>query len=182
MTKRFRLRSAGLGCLAVAAFWGGSICAHSMYQSAVLLDFVPHAVNAELQLPVDRLVISFHQTVDPSHFDSERNALSRYVLAHVRPVAPNGQAFAVQLTSLNLQTVEKAPYLVVHLHLTPPAGATTDLFTLHYDVITHQLVTHVVLVSIRSDQAAKISLPEPFLLGILRADHNSIDVDRLSVL
>ena len=156
--------------------------AHSMYQSAVLLDFRGNTVAAELQLPVDRLSISFRQTVDEDHFPTERDALQTYVLAHVHPVASDGRPFSVQFVSMSIQTVEKAPYLVVHLLLTPPSGATTDLFTLNYDVITHEIVTHVVLVSIRSDTNARIPPNDPLLIGVIRAERKSVIVDRMRIL
>lgn len=156
--------------------------AHSMYQSAVLLDFRGNKVEAELQLPVDRLSISFRKTVDEDHFAAERSDLQSYVLAHVHPVAPDGKAFAVQFVSMKIQTVEKAPYLVVYLVFTPPSGAQADMFTLNYDVITHEIVTHVVLVSIRSDSSAKIPPNDPLLIGVIRAERKSVVVDRKRLL
>jgi hypothetical protein len=161
---------------------GGPVSAHSMYQSAVLLDFRGNHVEAEVQLPADRLSVAFRRTVDESHFAGERSDLVSYVLAHVHPVAPDGRAFAVQMVSLKIETVEKAPYLVVHLIFNPPAGTKVDLFTLNYDVVTHEIVTHVVLVSIRSDSKAKTALNDPLPIGMLRGERKSIVVDRMSVL
>lgn len=166
----------------VAALGSEPAMAHSMYQSAVLLDFRGNTVAAELQLPVDRLSISFRQTVDADHFPSERAALETYVLAHVHPVTSAGRAFSVQFVSMAIQTIEKAPYLVVHLILAPPSGATADLFTLNYDVISHEIVTHVVLVSIRSDSEAHIPPNDPLLIGVIRADRKSVVVDRMRIL
>ena len=156
--------------------------AHSMYQSAVLLDFRGNTVDAELQLPVDRLSISFRQTVDEEHFAGERLGLETYVLAHVHPVTSDGKRFSVKFVSMGIQTVENAPYLVVHLVFSPPAGMNADLFTLNYDVITHEIVTHVVLVSIRSDSNAHIPLNDPVLIGVIRAERKSVVVDRMRVL
>ena len=166
----------------VVSIGSGPASAHSMYQSAVLLDFHGNTVQAELQLPVDRLSISFRQTVDESHFAAERADLKSYVLAHVHPVTSDGRPFSVQFVSMKIETVEKAPYLVVHLVFTPPANANPDLFTLNYDVITHEIVTHVVLVSIRSDSKARIPLNDPLLLGMLRGERKSIEVDRMRIL
>src|SRR5437764_1265430 len=95
--------------------------AHSMYQSAVLLDFRGNTVQAELQLPIDRLSLSFRQTVDQDHLAAEHSGLQSYVLAHVHPVTADGRPFVVQFVSMKIETVEKAPYLVVHLVFTPPA-------------------------------------------------------------
>jgi hypothetical protein len=167
---------------AIVSVWVGPAMAHSMYQSAVLLDFRGNTVNAELQLPVDRLSISFRQTVDEEHYPAERTALKSYVLAHVYPVTADGKHFSVQFVSMAIATVEKAPYLVVHLVFTPPPGASADLFTLNYDVITHEIVTHVVLVSIRSDSNARIPPNDPLLIGVIRAERKSLVVDRMRIL
>jgi hypothetical protein len=153
-----------------------------MYQSAVLLDFRGNTVQAELQLPVDRLSISFRQTVDSDHFAGERTALQSYVLAHIHPMTSAGRPLAVRFVSMSIETVERAPYLVVHLLFTPPPAATVDLFTLNYDVITHEIVTHVVLVSIRSDSNAHIPPNDPLLIGMLRGPRKSIVIDRMRIL
>ena len=153
-----------------------------MYQSAVLLDFRGNTVDAELQLPVDRLSISFRQPVDDNHLALERAALISYVLAHVHPVTVANWPFEVAFRDMHIETIERAPYLIVHLVLTPPAHTEPDLFDLYYDVITHEIVTHVVLVSIRSDVKAKIPPEDPFLIGILRGARKSVRVDRMSLL
>lgn len=166
----------------LSTIWSEPIPAHSMYQSAVLLDLKNNEVRAELQLPVDRLSISFKQTVDESHFTAERTELQSYVLKHVHPVTSDGRPFSVRFEDMKIQTVENAPYLVVHLSFLPPANSTMDLWTLNYDVITHEIVTHVVLVSIRSDSKARIQLNDPLLLGMLRGPRKSIEVDRMRIL
>ncbi len=160
------------------ATWGACASAHSMYQSAVLLDLHASTVEAELQLPVDRLSISFRRPVDEQHFQDERSALKTYILEHVHPVGTDKHPFSVALTSMRIQTVEHAPYLVAHLVFTPPAGASPDLFTLNYDVLTHEIVTHVVLVSIRSDSRTNIPSDDPLLLGVIRGERKSVVVDR----
>lgn len=153
-----------------------------MYQSAVLLDLKGNTVQAELQLPIDRLSISFRQTVDESHFAGERLELQSYVLKHVRPITSDGRPFSVRLDAMKIEKVENAPYLVVHLFFLPPANSNIDLWTLNYDVITHEIVTHVVLVSIRSDSRAQIPLNDPLLIGMLRGPRKSIEVDRMRIL
>lgn len=152
--------------------------AHSMYQSAVLIDFKGDTVQAELQLPVDRLSIAFRQTVDPTHF----TALGSYVMSHVHPVDANGKPMPVTLESMQIQTIENAPYLVVRLRIAPAQNGNVDSFTLNYDVITHEIVTHAVLVSIRSDSKAGIPLADPLLIGMLRASAKSIQIDRAAIL
>ncbi len=166
-------------CIALLLLYAAVAGAHSMYQTAVLLDFDGNRVGAELQLPVDRLSISFKQTVDASHFAVESDALRNYVLAHVHPVTEDGRPFTVQFLDQSIQTVEGAPYLVVHLMFLPPKGASVDHFKLNYDVIAHEIVTHVVLISIRSDKQHPIAATDPVLLGMIRYTKLSQDVDRM---
>ena len=177
----FRLLSAVLSTILVLAFVFlhlSSVSAHAMYQTAVLLDFDGNHVGAELQLPVDRLSISFRQTVDADHFPAEKDQLRAYVLQHVHPVTQDGRPFQVNFLDESIQTVEKAPYLVIHLMLTPPKGASVDHFLLNYDVIAHEIVTHVVLISIRSDKQHPIPAEDPVYLGMIRNTKLSQDVDR----
>lgn len=162
----------------VLPFFVPRVSAHSMFQTAVLLDFDGNKVGAELQLPVDRLSISFKQTVDAEHFPNEKDQLRSYVLEHVHPVTLDGKPFRVEFLDQSIQTIEKAPYLVVHLMLTPPSGASVDHFTLNYDVIAHEIVTHVVLISIRSDKQHPIPTNDPVLLGMIRYTKLTQDVDR----
>lgn len=177
-TKLIRVAVSTFFALAGVLSRSADVSAHSMYQTAVLLDFSGNAVGAELQLPVDRLSISFKQTVDDKHFPAERTHLREYVLQHVHPVAMDGNPFSVDFRDMAIQTIEKARYLVVHLMLTPPKGASVDRFTLNYDVIAHEIVTHVVLVSIRSDAQHPIPADDPVLLGMIRNTKLTQDVDR----
>jgi hypothetical protein len=168
--------------IAVVTVWGGPVWAHSMHQSAVLLDFRGSRVETQLQLPLDRLSISFGRTVDAAGLAGERAQLQAYVLAHIHPVMPDGRALSVQLVSMSIETVEQAPYLVVRLVLAAPGQVNIERFTLNYDVITHEIVTHVVLVYLRSDSRARIAPEEPLVIGVIRGERKSIVVDRLRLL
>lgn len=165
--------------LTSAAFTARQASAHPMYQTAVLLDFDGDRVGVELQLPVDRLSISFKQTVDAGHFALEKDRLRAYVLQHVQPVSLDGKLFQVAFLDQSIQTIENAPYLVVHLMVTPPKGASVNHFNLKYDVIAHEIVTHVVLISIRSDKQNPIPANDFVYLGMIRNTKLSQDVDRM---
>ncbi len=67
---------------------------------------------------------------------------------------------------------------MVHLTMALPKGASVDHFTLNYDVITHEIVTHVVLISMRSDAQHPIPPEDPVLLGMIRCVKKAQDVDR----
>ena len=82
------------------------------------------------------------------------------------------------------QQTASGPYqeLTAHLTLTPPAGADPRVFTLNYDAVMHQVVTHSALVSVRQDWAAGVT-PDtaPAQIGVIRTDTVTGTIAPLSV-
>ncbi|PWW08533.1 HupE/UreJ protein [Paenibacillus cellulosilyticus] len=155
--------------------------AHSMPSSVVSLDFNDNVVTAELILPLDRLEISFGKTLTDAPaevLDKYQAELTAYVKQHINPVSPNDERWTVDVTGMSLQLSAEPYDLIVDLSMSPPDGAPSDHFTLNYDVILHEIVTHSVLVSVRSDWNHAVTSDKPVLLGTLRADVTSIEIDR----
>jgi HupE / UreJ protein len=143
--------------------------AHSMNQAAILLDFRDNAVNAEIQLPADRLQAALRF----------RESISEYVLSGLSASLPNGRKFAIALTGSPYRTlVEGAPYTILHVRMTPPAGAGADLFDLSSSVLTDRVPSQVVLVSVRADWRASTFATEPQLAGVLRGADRTVRLDR----
>jgi hypothetical protein len=158
---------------------GRAAQAHPMPNSVVLLDLHPGGVGAELQLPLPELQAAFGHDVAlyPETLVARLGPqLRAYIAQHVRPVSPEGQPWTVTVRALRVQAAEQTatgPYqaLTACLWLTPPAGATARTFTLDYDVIVHQVVTHVALVSVRRDwEQGRVAGEAPVEVGIIRLD------------
>lgn len=163
----------------------GSALAHPMPNTLVVLDLQPGGVAAELQLPLSELQPAFGHDLllhPETLVASYGPALRRYLTAHVRPIGPDGRAWAVQVGELHVQAAEQTatgPYqeLTARLWLQPPAGASPRTFTLHYDAIVHQVVTHVILVSVRRDWAqGQVDAGAATEVGVIRLDvrHNVV--------
>lgn len=155
--------------------------AHAMPSSMVSLDLNQNDVTAELILPLDRLEISYGKTLteqpEQSLLEYEQE-LKAYIQEHVYPTSSDGQAWSVMVVDMSLQ-LEQQPYdLIVNLRMIPPAGAPVDQFTFNYDVIVHQLVTHSVMVYVRNDWNHAVTAGNPVLLGTLRADVVSLEVNQ----
>jgi hypothetical protein len=153
--------------------------AHPMPNSVVLLDLHPTGVGAELQLPLGELQAAFGHDValHPETLVARLGpALRAYLTQHIRPVSPDGNAWTVAVRDLSIHAAEQAntgPYqqLTAHLWLTPAAGETPRAFTFFYDVIVHQVVTHVALVSIRRDwETGRMGAEMPSEVGVIRLD------------
>jgi hypothetical protein len=160
-TRALRLLAGIAVAVPAALLLGASpASAHPMPHSVVLLDVHESSVSAELELPVDELYRASGidlRTVGAGAIPAD--PVRAYLTAHIRPATTTGQAWTVRVGDLSLSRSEQTstgPYreLVAHAVLTPPAGGDVRRFSFGYDVIVHQVVTHIVLVSVRQDWAA----------------------------
>ena len=160
-----------------------------MPNSIVLLDIKSDRVTAELQLPLNEMEPAFAYNIN---HQSDRlverlgSKLKAYLLQHIHAVSPDGRPWEIKISDLQLQPVvqsENGPYkeLTVHLFLKPPAGASTHQFSLHYDVIIHQVVSHFALVSVRQDWDNGLSSNYPYQVGVIRLDVRSNHILPLNV-
>ncbi|WP_426452150.1 HupE/UreJ family protein [Paenibacillus sp. S-38] len=159
----------------------GPASAHAMPSSTVYLDFREDGVEAELQLPLDRLKVAFGQTLTANPEDvpaAYGNELSAYVVDRIQPLTPEGEAWSVDVQSLSVEVQEQQSTLVAKALMQPPAGASVRTFTLDYDVILRELLTHTILVSVRSDWNSGVSSADPELLGTIQGSVRSLAVDR----
>ena len=145
------------------------------------LDFYDDGVAAKLRLPLDRLEIAFAHPlmVAPAEVVTRYEAeLSDYIIRHVTPRTSDGRAWTVQVRTMSVALQEQPIDLVVRLWLKPPAGAPTRTFTFDYDVIAHEIITHSVLVSVRSDWNNGVFSNQPELVGTIRYVKKSVEIDR----
>jgi hypothetical protein len=148
-----------------------TLWAHSMDQAAILLDFRGSAIEAELQLPAERLRSALGTL--------ETAPVSAYILAGFSASLPDGRKFAVEpIAAPYLSSVEGAPYVVARVRLTPPEGRGADLFDLHCDLLFDRIPTQAVLVSIRSDWRTSTFANAPRLEAVLRGSERTVRLDR----
>lgn len=154
-----RRRLIFIAVLALGIFTAQNSFAHQQPTTIVLLDVTPDQVGMELQIPLSELELAFgHDVTANSETLVERlqPQLKDYLLAHIRPTTAENQPWSVEVTDMKVEDAEQTQSgafreITVHLNLVPPVNAGTRKFTLNYDVIMHQVVTHKALVSIRND-------------------------------
>ena len=158
-----------------------------MPYTAVMLDFHRDAVVAELVLPLQELELSFgHPLLEhPEKVLPEHGpAMKDYLLAHVHPVAPDGRPWEVAVADMDVRMKEQPFDLVAHLTLTPPPGAPLRRFTLNYDVIVHEVVSHKSFVFVRNDwndahfRSRDLVPPTPEAVGLIRYLVYSVNIDQ----
>lgn len=164
--------------------------AHPMPNSLVLLDIRPATVTAELQLPLSELQLAFgHNVAGQANtlVTTLGTGLRTYLLAHMQAVSPDGRSWQISIQDMEVQPIQESvngPYqeLRVHCKLQPPPGASTRNFTLYYDAIVHQEVTHKILVSIRQDWENGITAAtQPATIGVIKLDVQSGTIPPLVV-
>lgn len=152
--------------------------AHQSPTTIVLLDIAPGKVVMELQLPLSELELAIGPAVSKNAETAARQnqQLKKYLLAHIHPTTADGKPWTVEVTDMKLekavQVASGPPFqeITVHLNLIPPAGADIRKFTLIYDVIMHQVVTHSALVSVRYDWETGKTGEQVEEVGAIRVD------------
>jgi hypothetical protein len=148
--------------IAIAAMVGlpaQSASAHVLPSSTVVLDMAFDAVDASLRIPLDDLEaasgidLGDGTTAEIAAHEAELRA---YILDQFAPSSPDGAAWTVTVGDFGSGSTEESgtgvySYVTATAHLVPPAGADIRDFDLGYAVVVHQVITHAVIVSVRSD-------------------------------
>jgi hypothetical protein len=150
-----------------------------MYQASLLLDFRGNGADAELQLPAERVHGALATQGIERLNEEERVRVAEYIQRNFSASLSDGRAFEIDLLDLpQISVVEGSPYVVAHLRLLPPPGARADLFELHCGVLLDRIPSQVMLVSVRTDWRTSTFANDPQLLAVLRANDDTVRVDR----
>lgn len=160
--------------------------AHQQPTTLVVLDVAPNQVAMNLHVPLSELELAFGNDVsqDPeTSLPKWQTQFSDYLRSHIHPTT-DGQPWSVAVIDLQVQKAEQTqsgPFqeIFVHLILTPPAGVDTGRFTLNYDVILHQVVTHKALISIRNDWERGQTAEEQ--VGVIKVNTETTRIEPLEI-
>jgi hypothetical protein len=158
-----------------------TLSAHNAPGSAVLLDVQSDSVQAELRLPLSELELAFHHSLEaePDAVVARyASPLAEYIGQHVAISSQDGRAWSVKVRTLHVAANEQPMDLIAQLELRPPPGAPLHRFSLHYDAISHEVMNHIILVSVRSDWRNALLGDRPELLGALRSFNRDLEINR----
>lgn len=161
--------------------------AHQQPTTLAMLDVGAVNVAMTLHIPVSELDLAFGHNLaqDPNKsVAASRAALESYIAAHIRPVSPGGARWTTTVKSVSLGSSDQqqsGPFqeVIAEVLLVPPSGVSPRTFTLHYDLILHQVVTHRALVSIRSDWEG--GRMEPMQAGVIQVDLGTATIAPLDI-
>ena len=163
--------------------------AHQQPTTLVVLNVSPRQVTMNLHVPLNELELAFGNGVTQNPETSLarwQTPFSDYLRAHIRVTTEQGQLWSVEIGTMKVEKTEQTqsgPFqeITVHLTLTPPIGVSTRKFTLRYDVIMHQVVSHKALVSIRSDWESGQTEKEQLEVGAIKVNTATAQVDPLEI-
>ncbi len=162
---------------------------HPMPSSVMLLDVKSKTIHCELQLPLKELqfAVPFDVTINTTHLlKNHEGELSKYILSHFSIQGKSGDKWDVHIDKMNVLKTEqeatgKYEELIVQLVITPKKNNNLREFSIHYDAILHQVVTHRALVIIRQDwENGKIE-EDNTEIGAINVDINTLKVSPFKV-
>ena len=162
--------------------------AHPMPHSVIALHVSEDHATARIELPLTDLRLAMGaDPVDEAETlsDAAARQVSDYVAEHLRIATPDGSAWTTAVHAVEVTAAEQTftgPYreVIAQAVLTPPAGASVRQFTLAYDAIVHQVVTHRILVSVENDWAGG-QVEQTRDVGVIRVDTGTGEVPPLVV-
>jgi hypothetical protein len=160
--------------------------AHPMPNSLLNLNIQEKNIRLSLQIPLSDFDIAFSKNIkDFTNPEDCKTALSNYFKKHIRLKSDNDTAWL--LTVLDYQTqnitdpiVGDYSELVVKMLAKPSNLANVRQFTLYFDAILHQVVTHKILVNIAHDWENGI-VEKSQTLGIIEMDVPTGKIPPLSI-
>ena len=164
--------------LFILIYFPNKISAHPSPNSLLLMDIQENGVAVELQLPINELELALGQNIKLNTaelINQFKSQLKDYLIQHIRPLSISRQNWLITIKNIELQPIKKenldySQDLIVHLFMQPPPNTNSRYFTLDYDVIMHQVVTHNALIKIKNDWNLGINGENPVELGVISVD------------
>lgn len=149
-----------------------------MPNSLVLLSIQDEKVKIELQLPVQEFELAYGknlQNINERYIKDNQVELINYILSHVKIYSREKSFWTltvsnIKLDSLNSQLNGVYKELVYEITCLPVNKKELRQFTLQYDAIIHQVVTHFAIIKINQDFNNGITPLEPCEIGLIQLD------------
>jgi hypothetical protein len=135
------------------------ILAHPMPNTLINLMIQDNAVVMSIQIPLNDFEIVFDKKMaDLRNPNEAKNALNNYLQNHIKVSSFDVLIWKLELISYAIREttdpiVGSYNELQINLTTTPTNPSDLRTFTLQYDVVMHQVVTHKALVNITYDWA-----------------------------
>lgn len=162
--------------LSTSVVWG-----HVSPTTTVFVDVTGHRIVLALELPVDQLRLAAPQlwsTPEAPATDIPRDALLSYLHEHITLTTATETLKHAELLNMVFSDTNTQPHLLIDLVYLANPSAPVGNIDLHYTVILHRVVTHQVLVALRSDFNNAVFAHAPKMLGTIRFRQEHLSITR----
>ncbi|MDB5973042.1 MAG: hypothetical protein JWQ90_5492 [Hydrocarboniphaga sp.] len=161
------------------------VLAHDVPPSIVMLDIGRNAIDVELQLPVSELGAALLlplASIPGSVVAQHGPRIERYIGDRLLIRSQDGRSYALHIESLAMKATDNVnwtsnDWLSVQARLQAPAGVSTEVFALDYEVILQQVVSHQALIYVRRDIRNGLLGDKPMLISTAGFGNTHIQVD-----
>lgn len=175
--------------LVLCSIFSLPVSAHQQPTTLVVLDVSPNNVAMNLHVPLSELELAFGHDVartPETSLEKWQAQFEAYLLTHIQVTTAKDQQWAVEVGEMKVEKAEQTQggsfqEVTVDLTLTPPAGVSTRKFTLNYDLIMHQVVSHKALVSIRSDWESGQTEAAQGKIGVIHVNTETTKIDPFEI-
>lgn len=149
-------------CIGIVAlfFLPACVSAHQAPYSIAYMDISPNRVGVELHIPLTELELAYGNklTQNPTTLLLRMEPrLREYLLAHTQVYVKKEHPWMVSITHMAMDKEEQIASgpafweLRAYLVLLPATNENTRHFVFDYDAVVHQVINHIIFVTIRSD-------------------------------
>lgn len=157
---------------------------HAMPNSVLEFAITDDKVVCHLKLPLKefQFAVGFDVTNDTDNlFENHQQKLEDYIQNHFHIIGKNGDKWQIQLTEMLLETSIESDggiykELSIKLIFIPKQNESTRNFTIFYDAILHQLVTHKAIISIKQDWQNGIVGHQNSEIGMISVDFSNNEI------
>jgi hypothetical protein len=163
--------------------------AHPMPNSVIQMDIYQQTIQCELQLPLSELELATGFGLDKEGTNGlmqARAKIEEYIRHHFQVKDKNAESWKMAILGMHITKAEQTATgmyreLVIKMTLKAPIHADARAFSIYYDVIMHQVITHKALVCIRQDWETGRTGEDNIQIGSIYVDTSTLKVYPFSV-
>jgi hypothetical protein len=137
----------------LSLFWIGQAAAHSMRESTVAVDVGGNAILVESEWPVEELELALREPLNSTGdrlTDVQQRLLLDYGSRHVWIEELHGDKWPREKDDVRLEQYDGHNQIIYRAVYRQPRDITSRAARLHYDAITHEVMSHAALIYTRT--------------------------------
>jgi hypothetical protein len=141
--------TAALIVTSLSLFWIGEAAAHSMRESNVAIDIGASSISVESEWPLEELELALRSPLNAtgnSLTKAQQRLLSDYGSRHIWIEQLDGERWPRETDNVRFEQRDGHNQIIYRAVYRPSRAINVPAVRLHYDAITHEVMSHVALI------------------------------------